>query len=222
MLVLEEASLELLPMKLQTHASARRVEEHFGVRPERQILDSNFHRTAMSALKDSGKRGRPDVVHFALLDATSTPLFMRGRIKVVMHTIGGETISLKSGTRPPRNLQRFCGVVSKLLSSEQGEAEERLFKTSRKQTFSELLSSLGVERVVTLTKLGIRRQLDQVVQISMDSEKTAWVVGGFAHGHFESDVTAKSTEVISISQDSLAAHVVTSRLCYELEQSFGI
>lgn len=219
-MILEEASLELVPRKLQTHASSKRVEQSFGVRPEMQILDSNFHKSAMLNLSDLEKRGRPDVVHFALLDVTSTPLFSAGRVKVVIHTIGGKVITLKTGTRPPRTLQRFCGVMAKLLSSKEGEAEGKLFEVNDEMNFLELLSLLEIERTISLTKQGIRREISGITSGLSDKKRTAWVVGGFAHGHFEPEVTRNSNEIVSICDESLAAHVVTARMCYELEKSF--
>ncbi|MGI0078405.1 MAG: hypothetical protein ACRECH_02165 [Nitrososphaerales archaeon] len=221
-MVLEEASLEILPGRLRAHVSAKRVQQIFGVNPEMQILDSNFHRSAMSSLKDLEKRGRPDVVHLALLDATSTPLFSQGKVKITIHTRTGSLITLKTGTRPPRTLQRFCGVAAKILSSEIEEKELNLFDVTHKVSFEELLSSFRVQKTVALTKLGAYRMLDEVIQGLHQSKRTAWIVGGFAHGHFRPEVTESSDEIISISNESLAAHVVTARLCYELERSLGM
>lgn len=221
-LILEEASLELLPRRLRTHQSAKRIEQSFGVKPELQILDSNFHGPAMLNLEDREKRGRPDVAHFALLDATSTPLFSNGKVKVVIHSLSGTVITLKSGTRLPRTLNRFCGVMAKLLASKIGEAEEKLFEVSGKASFQELLASLEIEKTVSLTKLGTPSNLQEVVGTMSGSKRTAWVVGGFAHGHFRPDVIANSEKIISISNASLTAHVVTARLCYALEKSLGI
>ena len=129
---------------------------------------------------------------------------------------------LKPGTRPPRTLQRFCGVAAKLLSSKIGEQEKRLFEVSEKKSFPELLYSLRVEKTVAMTTLGTLRTIDMVIRGLHGSKRTAWVVGGFAHGHFRSEVTEHSDEIVSIANESLSAHVVTARLCYELEKSIGI
>jgi len=38
-------------------------------------------------LEDEAKRGRPDIVHLCLLEATSIPLYREGRIQIYAHTI---------------------------------------------------------------------------------------------------------------------------------------
>jgi rRNA small subunit pseudouridine methyltransferase Nep1 len=220
-LILEQASLELLPKRIQTHESALKVQRLFGVKPERQILDKNFHRSGILLLKDQEKRGRPDVVHFALLDATSTPLFNTGKIRIIIHTILGDTIILRPGTRPPRTLQRFCGVVSKLLSKP-GEAEDELFETLGRLNFSDLLRKLEVKEVLSLTKMGIMSDLREIVRVSLQNNSAAWIVGGFAKGHFDPQVTSNSNRMISIHKESLPAHVVTARLSYDLERALKI
>ena len=40
----------------------------------------------------------------------------------------------------------------------------------------------------------------------------------FPRGHFGDDVKSLATDVISVSKYSLAAHVVTARLCFAIEQ----
>jgi rRNA small subunit pseudouridine methyltransferase Nep1 len=220
-LVIEEASLELVPKELRTKKEVIDVQRRFGVKPEAQILDRNFHANAMLSLKGNlEKRGRPDVVHFALLDATSTPLFLEDKIRIIIHTIHNETIELKSGTRPPRTLQRFCGVFSKLLSGQLGSQESNLFDYRSSQTFGELLDSVGAESIFCLTRKGEISDLGNIVSKAVSSSKTTtWIVGGFAHGSFGPDVTARCTRSFSISPMPLPAHVVTARLCYELEKN---
>jgi rRNA small subunit pseudouridine methyltransferase Nep1 len=172
----------------------------------------------MKSLKNpSEKRGRPDVVHFALLDATSTPLFKENKIQIFIHTLQNHTIELKSGTRPPRTLQRFCGVVSKILSGSFGREESTLFGFNPDQEFADLVRSLGVKSAICFTRQGKRLDLDKIAELS-NPGRIAWIVGGFAHGTFSPTVREVCARSISISDISLPAHVVTARICYELEK----
>jgi rRNA small subunit pseudouridine methyltransferase Nep1 len=220
-LVIEDASLEIVPKELRSEKQVIEVARRFGVKPSSQILDRNFHSQAMKSLRrPSEKTGRPDVVHFALLDVTSTPLFRQNKIRIFIHTLRDDTIEVKSGTRPPRTLQRFCGVMSKLLSGYSGSEESKLFGSKPNQSFRDLIESLRVDTAVALTRQGRLMDLQQTVTRELSlSKKIAWIVGGFAHGSFDSEVQRTCDEMVAISDMSLPAHVVTARLCYELEKA---
>ncbi len=224
-LIIEEASLELVPRRLWSQKDVLDVSHSFGLDPRRQILDRNLHSRSMGFMKgrpDYEKRGRPDVVHFALLDATSTPLFETGKIDVYIHTLEDITIGIRKGTRPPRTLQRFCGVMSKLLGGEHGTPERDLFSVKCTQTFGELVKELGADRVICFSRQGKQRELDSIVRSQNNSAVVVWVVGGFPHGHLKQRTLEKADEIVAISERSLPAHVVTSRFCYEIEKQILI
>lgn len=222
-LILEEASLEILPAKFASSKEAIRVTERFGVTPRMQILDRNFHRDILSSFGDHQKKGRPDVVHFAVLDATSTPLFEDGLLDLFVRTRQGVTIQIKTGTRPPRTLQRFCGVMATLLSGTYNVEEEALFSVEKDRSFSNLVKGLKIDKIISFSSQGSDCSLRSVVaQESASEKRIAWVVGGFPHGHFSNEVLELSDKVVSISPKALPAHVVTARLCYELEQSLNL
>ena len=188
-----------------------------------QILDRNFHPKIVNSLKDSEKRGRPDVVHFAILDVTSTPVFEIGLIELLVRTRQGICIKVNEGTRPPRTLQRFCGVTAKLLTGSSGKKETDLFTVKRERSFAKVLDDFKIEKVISLSSQGsIGLIRDLAIEEARRDQKTAWVVGGFPFGHFSDEVIEKSDMVVSISNKTLPAHVVTARLCYELEQALMI
>ena len=162
------------------------------------------------------------MLHLALLDITSTPLYIENRVSVVIHTWGNDTIWLKEGVRVPRTLLRFNGLVSKILSNEMGKDESRLFNLRRSQSFEELLEEIQASNVVSLTKIGKPTDLRELIShnTGLSSQgKNAWIVGGFAFGHFQDEVIEASDYIISISSYSLPSHVVTARLTYELERA---
>jgi rRNA small subunit pseudouridine methyltransferase Nep1 len=218
-IILEEASLELIPEKFRKHDSCKLVENRFGIPPELQILDDNYHQQLIARLSNREKRGRPDIVHFALLDITSTPAYMEGLVEIYVHTINNMTIKILSGVRLPRTFQRFCGVMAKVLSGKMEEKEEELFEVKYEQTIDQLVSSIDSARVICLTREGIPKGLSSfVLDIHSKQEKAAWIVGGFPRGHFGDGVKALATDIISISKYPLTAHVVTARLCFAIEQ----
>lgn len=217
-IILEDASLEMVPKELQKDPTCKKVESRFATQPERQVLDDNFHSEAMKSLKDREKRGRPDVVHFALLDIISTPLYQQRKIQVIIHTVNDESIFLKPAVRLPRTLDRFKGVMSKILTREMEESEKELFEFIESQTFGELINYLSPGLVVGFSRSGTRKPLSEIVQVERKAGRIAWVIGGFSFGSFDSEVLERINLLYSISDHPLAAHVVTARLCYELEK----
>jgi len=219
-LVLEDASLELVPKRFQGHKNCSTVLSRFGILPCDQILDDNFHNEILKDMKASEKRGRPDVVHIALLDVCSTPLFDRNLVRVIIHTVNDTTIMLKPRVRIPRTLIRFNGVMSKLLKDK--PEPNSFFEIVVGQNILELVSTLNQEMIL-LSKKGVERNLRNFIERRKFQEKEAtWVIGGFPFGHFDEELLGKADEIISISNHSLPAHVVAARLCYDLEEAMGL
>ena len=52
----------------------------------------------MKGLKNEIKRGRPDIVHLTLLSLCTSPAFYENKIKVFVHTINDQVISLNNLT----------------------------------------------------------------------------------------------------------------------------
>ena len=67
-LVIAEASLELVPRELHNHNAITAYCKKMGKRPSEVLLDNSWHFGAMKGLKNEFKRGRPDLVHFCLLE----------------------------------------------------------------------------------------------------------------------------------------------------------
>ena len=219
-IILEEASLELVPERFRKHESCKLVENRFGIPPEMQILDDNYHHQLITKLSNHGKRGRPDIVHFALLDITSTPAYMENLVEIYVHTINNTTIKILRGVRLPRTLQRCCGVMAKVLSGKMEEKEKELFETKNNEAIDQLVSSIDAERVICLTSEGMPKDFRSFVRdIHSKQERATWIVGGFPRGHFGDDVKSIASDIISVSKYSLAAHVVTARLCFAIEQN---
>jgi len=220
-IILEEASLELVPKRYWGHESCKTVETRTGIHPESQILDDNFHRKIISILSENEKKGRPDIVHFALLDIISTPAYQSGLIRPIIRTVNGEVIVIKEGVRLPRTQLRFEGVMSKLLRNDLGPGEAGLFEFREKQTIGELIQSLCPSKVLCLSIEGIFGDLNSIVRnLAKEPDHSyAWIVGGFARGHFSEEVKSLADQMISISNYPLAAHVATARLSYEIEKA---
>ncbi|MDQ3726759.1 MAG: ribosome biogenesis protein, partial [Thermoproteota archaeon] len=71
---------------MASHAAVKNHSRRLQLKSSEIILDRSYHHAAMKRLPYSWKRGRPDIVHFALMEALSTPLFMNMMLRVYVHT----------------------------------------------------------------------------------------------------------------------------------------
>ena len=106
-LVIAEAALETVPREIATHPAVVSRARKLGAKPSEMLLDRSYHHAAMKKLQESWKRGRPDIVHFALMEALSTPLFASSRLQIFVHTIDDRIITIANNLRIPKSYFRF-------------------------------------------------------------------------------------------------------------------
>jgi rRNA small subunit pseudouridine methyltransferase Nep1 len=172
----------------------------------------------MGRLQDNSKRGRPDIVHFALMEALSTPIFMKGKLHVYVHTINDKLITIADNLRIPKSYFRFEGLTmglfrDKVVKSDQGAV---LMEISD-GTFEDLLNGVKPARVIGLSTTGVQSNAERAVAENL-VEDCAFVVGGFPRGHFSESTTRRLNLSYSISDIGLEAHVVIARILYECEK----
>jgi len=210
-LVLGECELELVPKELwkdplvQSRASKR------GKNPGELILDSGeFHKGMRGAIPDWERRGRPDLVYFALVIATDSPAFSDGRLEIVLHLRGDKIVWIRQGVRPPKEYSRFLGLAEQLLSKGRVPVEgEWLMKLEpEKISLPELLKSLGKETIVfdTGERIFSAGEFSEIVR---DGIPRTFLIGGFPHGTFQSKPEGKR---ITISSKELLAGTVVGFL----------
>ena len=81
-LVIAESALELVPKELQNHNSVIAYAKDLTKNHLRILLDISWHFAAMKGIKNEIKRGRPDLVHFSLLEACSIPLYFENKLNL--------------------------------------------------------------------------------------------------------------------------------------------
>ena len=114
--VLAESALELVPREIRKLPAVSSDAKRRGKEASEILLDRSFHHSAMAKLKDSEKRGRPDLVHGALLSVTGTPLYLEGKVKVFVHTYDDLVIDISPKTRIPKSYLRFRVLMEQALS----------------------------------------------------------------------------------------------------------
>ena len=213
-LIIADASLELVPRELWKNPAVSRDAVRRGIEPARMLLDRSFHHSAMARLKDGFKRGRPDLVHAAVLSATCSPLYEDGHLKVYVHTLAGDVIEFRERTRVPKNYIRFRGLMEKALSERKAGPMINVYDSD----FRGLIEAIRPESVIGLSTLGRKLDLEELCAEAAGRSRPCFVVGGFPRGHFSDEVVKGLDDVVRIHEKSLEAHVVVSRLLYEIEK----
>lgn len=199
-LVIAESALELVPQSIVDHPVIVKSAQKRGKLPEKILLDSNFHHAAMRNLRSAHKRGRPDIVHVALLCALESVVNKQGLLNVYVHTWNDDIISVNPETRIPRSYNRFCGLIEDLF--EKGSVKDLL--RVEKKLLNPFLERLPGKKVVMHEKgdfLHLERDL-------------VCVVGGFPHGDFETELPYPRSR---ISSENLTAWTVVSELTVRYE-----
>ena len=216
-LVLAESSLELVPSKLTHHPSVVSHARKLGKHASEILLDNSWHFAAMKGMENELKRGRPDLVHFSILEATTIPLYLKNRLKLYVHTIDDKVISFGQNIRIPRSYHRFSGLVEKLYKEKEISSNDETLLSIQDQTFPELLQEITPSKIIGLSTRGIAQTYEQTAsEIPKDG---CVVVGGFQKGHFSNRISDKIDELYSIGDDSFEGHVVVARLLYEYEKT---
>ncbi len=216
-LILSESSLELVPSELRHHPSVVAHARKLGKDTSEILLDNSWHFAAMKGIKDEMKRGRPDLVHFSILEATTIPLYLQNKMKLYVHTLDDRVISFGENVRIPKSYHRFEGVMEKLYQEEQIAAKGDVLLEIKERSFSELLDEINPSRILGLSTKGRRTTYEKIAkEIAGDS---CIVVGGFQKGHFSDSVENKITDLCSVGDESFEGHVVVARMLYECEKT---
>ena len=216
-LILSESALELVPFELKDHPSVVSHARKLGKYSSDILLDNSWHFAAMKGITNEIKRGRPDLVHFSILEATTIPLYLQNKLNLFVHTIDDKVIHFGKNVHLPKSYHRFEGVIEKLYQEEKIIANNELLLEIKDQTFSELIDEISPSKVIGFSTEG---QLSSYEKIAAElSDNSCIVLGGFQKGHFSDSTQNKITDLYSIGNESFEGHVVVSRILYEYEKT---
>ncbi len=207
-----------MPREIRRHPAVVSDAKRRGKDPSEILLDRSFHHSAMERLRESEKRGRPDLVHGALLSITGTPLYLDGMVKVFVHTYADVVLDIEPKTRIPKSYLRFRGLMEKILLGE----DSGLVKMRRSGIRELVRKTIAPDIVFGLSVQGRRTELEELAGKFISADKPCVLVGGFPHGHFSPDTLSVVDELVRIHAMPLEAHVVTSRLLYEFEKALMV
>jgi rRNA small subunit pseudouridine methyltransferase Nep1 len=173
----------------------------------------------MKQLLYSWKRGRPDIVHFALMEALSTPLFMNRMLRVYVHTINDKIITIADNLRIPKSYFRFERLMASLFRNNLIKSNEgTILMEISDGTFSDLIDTIKPDMVIGLSTVGVQSKAQKVAENAQSVDHPSFVIGGFPKGHFSENVARSLGPTYSISNITLEAHVVIARILYECEK----
>ena len=216
-LIISESALELVPFELEDHPSVVSHARKLGKYSSEILLDNSWHFAAMKGIKNEIKRGRPDLVHFSILEATTIPLYLQNKLNLFVHTIDNKVISFGKNVHLPKSYHRFEGVIEKLYQEKKIMTKNELLLEIKEQTFSELIDEINPSKIIGFSTEGELSSYEKIAsQISDDS---CIVIGGFQKGHFSDSVQNTITDLFSIGNESFEGHIVTSRILYEYEKT---
>ena len=221
-MVFAESAVERIPEALWSHPSVVKHARRAGKKPGEMLLDRSYHHAAMVKLENAEKRGRPDIIHFSLLESLGTPLNKEGMLKIYVHTIDDHVMFFDPETRLPKNYNRFIGLIEQLYEKRKVPKEGRTLIELEKKDFSSLMDKLNPTRVIALTRIGEPKTLREVAEGLSLEERPVAVIGGFPRGHFTEKTSGAVDELVSIDPDMLEASVVASRLIYAFERAIGL
>jgi rRNA small subunit pseudouridine methyltransferase Nep1 len=215
-LVITESALELVPPALQHHNSVLASARRFNKKSSEILLDVSWHFGAMKGIRDELKRGRPDLIHFCLLEACSIPLYFENKIRVFVHTIDDKVIFIGKGVRLPKSYHRFIGLIEKLYLTTKIEENNEILLEIREMDFANLLKEIKPKKILGLSRKGSSSSYQKIAQ-EIDDD-TCLVVGGFSKGQFSDKIKKHFDKMLSVDKNPLEAHIIISRLLYEYEK----
>ena len=221
-LVLAEAAIETVPETLWSHPAVRRHSKRQRKPPKQLLLDRSLHHSAMRRLDDDLKRGRPDITHFALLEALGSPLNREGLLQTYVHTNKDYAITVNPSARLPRNYNRFIGLMEQLFQQQKVPTEGETLLRLEPKTLQQLLAEAKPDYVLAFSREGKPKTIQDAVSGLESKQRPAVIVGGFPHGHFQEATTKLADEVVCVDSEMLEAWTMTSRAIYEYERAVSL
>ncbi len=225
-LIIAEASIETVPKQIASHPAVKNHAQKLGKNPREILLDRSYHHAAMlrAELESYWKRGRPDIIHFALMEALSTPLFFKSMLKVYIHTVNDKVILIGDNLRIPKSYFRFEGIMMNLFKDKvikSADDNNILLELHDNITFEQFIKN-GVrpDKLIGLSSNGVQSTAEEIVSrnIVKNDHNFAFVVGGFPKGHFSDNTSKMFSCSYSIGEFKLEAHTVIARILYECEK----
>jgi rRNA small subunit pseudouridine methyltransferase Nep1 len=222
-LLFVETSLELVPRQIARHPSVVRNAKREGKKADEVILDRSLHHHAMLSLPEGEKRGRPDIIHFCLLEALGAPLNKTGKLRPMVHTLNSDLLVVSPELRLPRDCYRFRSLIEQLFAAGRvpPDGDKPLITLSNRR-LGEVKRDINPSHTLALTSHGKVKNLSDLCKDLAAESNPLVFIGAYPHGAMRDETLALADDKVSIYRDVLEAWVITSRFVYEYERALGL
>lgn len=194
-----------------------------------ELLNCDDHRDlCRKKLHKDPNNFRPDILHQELLALLDSPLNKAGYLKIYIQTTKRVLIDVNPSIRIPRTYKRFAGLMVQLLHKMKIKAssESTTLLKVIKNPFSQYLPAgtraFGMSSQGTLySPVALAKTLLPAVP-DQSSAPTCFVVGAMSTGHVTIEDHPFIESMLSVSEYPLSGAAALSRLCFGIEQQWGI
>ena len=209
-IILVDCGLEIIPKQIRRNPSISRSISQKNY--SSQLLDNALHHSAMKNLKNFEKRGRPDITHLCLLNALGSPLNKLEKLKLYIHTIHNKTFEINPDIRIARNYNRFKGLMAKLLIEERIATEDSILISSVNENLQNLINKVKNSEILLFSHKGRLIKTYRDLFSENSNKNYVAVIGGFQKSTFSKEILQLSENLISLSDYSLDAWIVVSKI----------
>ncbi len=217
-----ETALELVPKDLAHHPAIVANARLRNKPPTQILLDERLHSKAFQNLPDANKRGRPDIAHRSLLVALDSVLARAGQLEVFIHTYPGDIIQIASGIRLPRRTPRFVGLIEQLLLTKRVPPKGTPLLQMVPKNLETYLKALNPSRTVLLSEKGVPTSPLKLAQSLQTEAKPVVLVGGFAHGDPQSNLSDLVDQQVSFDPEQLPVSTIVGMLVHGMELALDL
>ena len=161
-----EAAIELVPQTLRNHPSVKNHCKRVGRDSSEILLDISYHHRAMveQNIKQWWKRGRPDIVHFDLVEALSTPLFKEKKLQVYVSTFDNKLLIMHQDLRLPKNYLRFERLMISIFNKHRSKEGSDLIEFRENVSFTDLVQKIiKPQLILGFSVKGTRTKLSDIL-----------------------------------------------------------
>lgn len=217
--ILLDCALELIPSEMTGLKEIQQTAARRKKKPGSILLDQAYHGRSMIRLKDSERRGRPDIVYLCLMTLLETPLCKAGLLTVHLHLADGTIIQVSPEVRLPRNYDRFTGLMEQLLERGRVPLEGEPLMRVTGRSLKDLIDGLkgGAERQCILAvERGRQTSMTQLGELLPKDSPVPVVVGigAFPHGDLSDETKSLFGTHIELDPETMMAWHVCGEIVW--------
>ena len=214
-ILLAEAAIEVFPKELLEDMKTRQYLSKLKKSADDLLLDMSYHSHLTTNLPDAEKRGRPDIVHFALLSCFGSILARDHRLNVIIHTYNDEILHLHPDIRLPKNIERFNGLMLQLFKEKQipPDSQEPLMTIS-KSSLSDFVTELRDKHdlIIEFSVKGEQKSSSEYSEIIHNAINPLLIFGAYPKGEIKGLPDDLVDRKIAIYEEGLDLFAVISQI----------